>query len=50
MFIVAPLIALAAGVLGFMLANEYDYPPAQVVIVLLSLMLAAAWFVRWLRS
>lgn len=49
MFIVAPLTALAAGVLGFMLANEYDYPPAQVVIVLLSLMLAAAWFVRWLR-
>ena len=49
MFIVAPLIALAAGASGFILANEFDYPPAQVVIVLLCLVLAAAWFVRWLR-
>ncbi len=49
MFVVAPLVALAAGVLGFMLANQYDYPPAQVVIVLLSLLLAAAWIVRRLR-
>jgi ABC-type Mn2+/Zn2+ transport system permease subunit len=49
MFIVAPLVALASGVLGFILANHYDFPPAQMTVALLSLWLCLAWGWRWLR-
>lgn len=49
MFFVAPLIALGAGVAGFVLAHHYDFPPAQMTIALLGLVLVIAWSVRWLR-
>ncbi len=41
-FIVAPAVALASGVLAFALANEYDYPPGQVAVGLLCTLLAVA--------
>jgi ABC-type Mn2+/Zn2+ transport system permease subunit len=50
MFLVAPLVALSAGVVGFVLAHHYDFPPAQMTIALLGLILAAAWLARWLRG
>lgn len=50
MFIMAPLMALGTGVLGFILANHYDYPPAQMTVALLSLFLTIAWLLRWLRQ
>lgn len=46
MFLVAPLVAVSVGVGGFVLANYYDFPPAQMTVILLCLTLALAWFVR----
>jgi ABC-type Mn2+/Zn2+ transport system permease subunit len=46
MFLVAPIIAVTSGVIGFVLADRYDYPPAQVAIALLCLVLACAWLYR----
>lgn len=50
MFVVAPLVAVAAGVVAFVLANEYDYPPGQIAVALLSVMLLLAWVARDLRQ
>jgi ABC-type Mn2+/Zn2+ transport system permease subunit len=50
MFLVAPLIALITCIIAFVLANHYDYPPAQMTVALLSLLLTIAWFLRWLRQ
>jgi len=49
MFLVAPLVALSAGVAGFVLAHHYDFPPAQMTVALLGFALLLAWGVRWLR-
>lgn len=49
MFLVSPLVALGTGTAGFVLANHYDYPPAQMTIALLSLLLTIAWLLRRLR-
>jgi ABC-type Mn2+/Zn2+ transport system permease subunit len=46
MFVVAPLVSLAAGVLGFITANHYDFPPAQMTVALLCLFLCLAWVWR----
>jgi ABC-type Mn2+/Zn2+ transport system permease subunit len=46
MFIVAPLVALATATVGFVLANYYDYPPAQMTVALLCALLAASRL-RW---
>jgi ABC-type Mn2+/Zn2+ transport system permease subunit len=37
MFAVAPIVHFAVALPGFVLANHYDYPPAQVVVALLCL-------------
>jgi hypothetical protein len=34
---------------AFVIANAYDYPPGQIAVALLSLLLAATWAVRALR-
>jgi len=49
MFFVAPVVALATNTLGFVLANRYDFPPAQMNVVLACLLLVAAWLFRGLR-
>jgi ABC-type Mn2+/Zn2+ transport system permease subunit len=49
-FLVAPGIAMAMGTVGFVLANYYDYPPAQMTVALLSLLLLVVWGVQWLRG
>jgi ABC-type Mn2+/Zn2+ transport system permease subunit len=46
-FLVAPAVSLASGVIGFGLANHYDYPPAQLTVALLAFLLALAWLARW---
>ncbi len=46
LFFAAPLIALVAALLGFMLANYFDFPPAQVIVVLLSFVFGLSWFIR----
>jgi ABC-type Mn2+/Zn2+ transport system permease subunit len=45
-FLVAPCIAIGTGTLGFILANYYDYPPAQMTVALLSVLLLVTWGVR----
>jgi ABC-type Mn2+/Zn2+ transport system permease subunit len=46
MFVVAPLVALATAAVGFVLANYYDYPPAQMTVAILCALLAASRL-RW---
>jgi ABC-type Mn2+/Zn2+ transport system permease subunit len=49
MFFVAPIVAVITGIVGFAIANHYDYPPGQMTVALLSLLLTAAWLLRRLR-
>jgi zinc transport system permease protein len=49
MFVVASLVAVGSGVVGFVLANHYDDPPAQMTVALLCLLLSIAWLIRRLR-
>lgn len=49
MFAVAPIVAVSAGIVAFVIANAYDYPPGQIAVALLSLLLAATWAARGLR-
>ncbi|MGI8784127.1 MAG: metal ABC transporter permease [Acidobacteriota bacterium] len=46
MFVVAPVVALTAAVAGFVLANEYDFPPGQMSVSLLAGLLPLAWLIR----
>jgi zinc transport system permease protein len=46
MFLMAPLVALVMGVTGSVLANSYDYPPGQMTVFLLCLLLMIVWFFR----
>lgn len=50
MLLISPIVAVTTGAIGFMLANHYDYPPAQMTVALLSLLLTTAWLVRRLRQ
>jgi ABC-type Mn2+/Zn2+ transport system permease subunit len=49
LFVIAPLVALSTGVLGCVLADATDSPPAQMTVALLSLALVLAWLMRWLQ-
>jgi ABC-type Mn2+/Zn2+ transport system permease subunit len=46
MLLLSPILPLVASALGFVLANAYDYPPAQTTVGLLCLALALAWLYR----
>jgi ABC-type Mn2+/Zn2+ transport system permease subunit len=50
LFVVSPLVAVATGVVGFVLANHTDDPPAQMAVALQSCALLAAWTARRLRA
>ena len=50
MFFLAPLVSFVTGLVAFILANHYDFPPGQMATAALCLLLAAAWFVRYLRE
>jgi ABC-type Mn2+/Zn2+ transport system permease subunit len=45
-FLLAPCIAVGVGVVGFVLANHFDYPPAQMTVALLSVLLLITWPLR----
>jgi ABC-type Mn2+/Zn2+ transport system permease subunit len=49
LFVVAPAVALTTAVIGFVLANHFDDPPAQTTVALQSVALAIAWLVRQRR-
>ncbi len=46
MFFVAPVIALLTGIIGFVLANGYDFPPGQMTVALSCVLLVGVWFIR----
>ncbi len=50
MFIISPIVATTIATIGFMLANKYDYPPAQMTVVLLGLCLFVVWTTERIRS
>lgn len=50
MFLVAPAVALAANTLGFLVANRYDFPPAQMNVAILGVVLLGVWGLRAVRS
>jgi ABC-type Mn2+/Zn2+ transport system permease subunit len=49
MFFIAPLVSFGTGLVAFVLANHYDFPPGQMATACLCALLAAAWFVRYAR-
>jgi ABC-type Mn2+/Zn2+ transport system permease subunit len=49
-FWLAPCLTVSASVVGFVIANHWDYPPAQMTVALLSLMLALTWVRRRWRE
>jgi ABC-type Mn2+/Zn2+ transport system permease subunit len=49
MLLLSPILALAASSTGFVIANAYDYPPAQTTVGLLCVTLAVAWVYRRAR-
>jgi ABC-type Mn2+/Zn2+ transport system permease subunit len=46
MFLAAPLVGLVIGVIGSILANSHDYPPGQMTVFLLCLLLVIVWLFR----
>jgi zinc transport system permease protein len=50
MFVVAPLVAVGTNAVGFVLANRYDFPPAQMNVALAAALLPLAWLWRSLRQ
>lgn len=49
LFWVAPVLAVACAAAGFVLANAWDLPPAQVAVALQAGVVALAWALRRLR-
>jgi ABC-type Mn2+/Zn2+ transport system permease subunit len=49
LFFVAPAVSLGTGLIAFVLANYYDYPPGQMAAACLSLLLVLAWLFRYCR-
>jgi len=46
MFLMTPIVAFVIGVTGFVVANGYDYPPGQMTVFLLCLLLVVVWIFR----
>jgi ABC-type Mn2+/Zn2+ transport system permease subunit len=46
MFLVAPVVAILIGIIGFVLANSYDYPPGQLTVALFCFLLVLIWIIR----
>lgn len=46
LFVVAPLLAVACGVVGFVLANHFDDPPGQTAVVVQAAVVALVWLRR----
>jgi len=47
MFFLAPLVSFGTGLVAFVLANHYDFPPGQMATASLCFLLAVAWFVHY---
>lgn len=49
MFFLAPCVSLSSGVMAFVLANHFDFPPGQTAAACLCAVLAAVWVFRAAR-
>ncbi len=49
LFAVAPVVALLTAVAGFVVANRFDFPPAQMTVALQSVLLTLAWISGGIR-
>ena len=49
MFFVAPAVSIVANTIGFVLADCYDFPPAQMNVAILCLLVLMAWGLRRMR-
>ena len=49
LFFLAPCISLGTGVMAFVLANHYDFPPGQAAAACLCVLLAGVWLLRAVR-
>lgn len=50
LFLLSPTIALLTGIGAFVLANHFDSPPGQMAAACLSVLFAATWSLRRVRS
>lgn len=50
MFLTSSAAGLGASVAGFILANHFDFPPAQMTVATLAAILPVAWLARRARS
>ena len=50
LFVVAPVVSLGTGIIAFVLANEYDYPPGQMAATSLSIIFVFAWAFRRMQQ
>jgi ABC-type Mn2+/Zn2+ transport system permease subunit len=46
MWLVSPVLALATSTAGFIIANYYDFPPAQMTVALLAGVVVVSWLTR----
>jgi zinc transport system permease protein len=46
MFLLSPIFAIITGVVAFILANHFDFPPAQMCVAALAVVVACLWCVR----
>ena len=49
MFFLAPAASFGTGLVSFILANHYDFPPGQMATACLCFLLAIAWFVHYVQ-
>jgi zinc transport system permease protein len=50
MFVAAPIVAITAAVAGFVLANQFDFPPGQMSVAVLAGVLPLTWLVRAVKA
>ena len=46
---IAPLVCVASVFAGLMLANQYDFPPGQIIVAVQAALLVGAWASREFR-
>ena len=49
LFFIAPCVSFGTGIVSFVLANYYDFPPGQMSAACLSFLLVLAWCIRAVR-
>ncbi len=49
MLIVAPVVAVAATAVSFVIADRFGYPPGQLTVAALGLLLVVPWSIGWWR-